>query len=255
MSFFKQMMAGIGIGASKVDLVLPKSSIRQGERFTGKLIIYSGDVEQQVDEIYLNLVMQTKKEDQHIVRTVDQQRIAGGFVIPAGSPQQELTFEYQIPYDIPISGHKCRYHFQLGLDIKNALDPKDTEYLNIEPSLEMEAVLQGLSNLGFRQQHDSGELEGHFQKFEFVPTGFMRGKLDEVEVIFRRGPQGLTLFMEIDKKSRGLFGALAESMDIDERRVNLTIPYHQLVVNGQPNISEVAQVLSRFIESEYQKIL
>lgn len=252
-------MAGLGIGSAKVDLILPKETFRSGEGFTGKLIIASGDLEQEIDHIYLNLIIEyqveVKDQKQYQSKVLDTKAITGKLVLTPESANHELTFSYQIPSGIPMSTNKCKYRFQLGLDIKNAIDPKDIEHIRILPSVEMEAVLGAIDSLGFKNQYDSGQIvHGGLQKFEFVPTNFMRGKLDELEITFKFDSQGVTLYMEIDKKATSLLGVLSESLDLDERRVALNLSNSQLVINGQPNIQQVAQLLSDFIQREYQKI-
>jgi len=248
-------MASVGIGAARVDLIPDRQEYRLGEELKGKLVVFSGDLDQQVDMIYLHLKMEARQGDEHIVRNLDSVKITDGFTIAANSPQREFTFSYRLPYGIPVSSSRIRYTLSVGMDIKNALDPRDVEPVRILPSLEMEAVLGALDRMGFVHQHDSGELEHGRQKFEFYPTNFMRGKLDELEAAFIQNDNNLSVILEIDRKARGLSGLFMEALELDERHVRLTIPSSELVTGGRPNVEKAGQLLAAFIEQEYNKII
>ena len=255
MSFLKKVMASVGIGAARVDLIPDRPEYRQGEDMTGRLVVFSGDLDQKVDMIYLHLRLEAKQEDQYIVRDVDSIKITDGFTIEAKAPQKEFTFSYRIPYSIPISSNRAKYTLSVGMDIKNAIDPRDVEHIRILPSLEMDAVLTALDRLGFVHKHDSGEMEHGRQKFEFYPTNFMRGKLDELEVTFTQNQSHLSMLMEIDRKARGLSGLFLEAMDLDEKHTRLSVSSGELVSGGRPDVEKAAQLLTSFIEREYNKIL
>ncbi len=55
MSFFNKVLGSIGIGGAKVDTKLEKSEYTAGEMMTGKVEIYGGKVEQQIDSIYITV--------------------------------------------------------------------------------------------------------------------------------------------------------------------------------------------------------
>lgn len=255
MSFFKKVMASVGIGAARVDLIPDRQEYRLGEEMQGKLVIYSGDLDQTVDMIYLHLKMDTKQGDERIVRNVASVKITDGFTIQANSPRREFTFTYRLPYNIPVSSNRLRYTLSVGMDIKNALDPRDVEPVRILPSLEMEAVLGALNRMGFVHKYDSGEIDYGAQKFEFYPTNFMRGKLDDLEVTFSQNTNTLNLYLEIDRKARGLSGLFMEALELDERHTRLAIPASELVNGGRPDTERAAQLLKAFIQQEYDKIV
>jgi sporulation-control protein len=53
---FKKLLSSIGIGAAKVDTKLSKSRYAPGEMLEGIVEVHGGNVEQQIDEIYLALM-------------------------------------------------------------------------------------------------------------------------------------------------------------------------------------------------------
>ncbi len=120
-----------------------------------------------------------------------------------------------------------------GLDIKNAVDPTDKDYLKVIPSPLAEAVLNVMEELGFRLREVECEEAPYrlrrrlpfVQEFEFVPiTGSFRSKLDEVELVFFPASLSETeIYMQVDRKARGLGGFLAEALEMDESHVHFTV--------------------------------
>ncbi len=103
--------------------------------------------------------------------------------------------------------------------------------------------------LGFRRKPRTGEYNGRFQEFEYRPGNFMLGKLDELEVVYQVERDGIRLFMQIDKKARGLFGMIAEEWDLDERHVSLFVPNAQITTPAA-----TAEFIAEFIDREYRRI-
>jgi sporulation-control protein len=84
------------------------------------------------------------------------------------------------------------------------------------------------------------------QEFEYVPTsGAYAGKLDELEVILVPQSDSIELFMEIDKRGKGLFGMLEEAMDLDETKVRMTLSRSELQ-NPSHVKSKIEQTLRQF---------
>jgi len=55
MSFFNKAFASIGIGSATVDTILEKSTYQAGEVMRGEIVVQGGNVEQQVDTIFLTV--------------------------------------------------------------------------------------------------------------------------------------------------------------------------------------------------------
>lgn len=53
--FFNNVLASIGVGSATVDTRLEKTTYRAGEIMRGEIIVRGGQVEQQVDTIYLSI--------------------------------------------------------------------------------------------------------------------------------------------------------------------------------------------------------
>lgn len=53
--FFHKALASFGIGAATVDTRLAKDTYRAGEVMQGEIIVRGGQIDQQVDAIYLSV--------------------------------------------------------------------------------------------------------------------------------------------------------------------------------------------------------
>jgi len=251
---FRKVLASIGIGAARVDLELSKARFTAGETINGQLRIEGGMIDQKVDNVNLRLVLSSsfKKGDhmQNVTREFASASIAEGFEVKSGSQMQSLPVRFMIPEAIPVSAYATRYFLVTGLDIASALDPKDTDVIEILPGTRQAVVMQAIEKqLGFRRKPRTGEYNGRFQEFEYRPAHFMAGKLDELEVVYQVERDGIRLFMQIDKRARGLFGMIAEEWDLDERHVSLFVPNAQITTPAA-----TGEYIAEFIDREYRRI-
>lgn len=255
----KKFMATIGFGSAKVELKLPKDSFCPGETFQAQAIITAGNIEQQVEQFYLHLDIRSEYEDNDklnpFTATVFTFKDGLPFVIGSANPQHIINLSCTIPNNIPLAYGRTRYTMEAGLDIRNAINPTAKQNVRIVPAPEQVAILAALEQLGFRHKKESGNYNGRLQWFEMHPTDFMLGQLDELEIAFKYSLSDLTVYMEIDKKAKGLMGMLLDELDMDERHVALKINNTQLVKTGKPDIEGTSTILRNFIKTEYEKIV
>lgn len=233
MSVFKKLLASIGIGAAKVDTRLDDDSLRPGEMLNGEVHITGGDVSQQIDDIYLYVATQYKQEVNDSTVTKEcvlvKYRLSKGFNL---QPKQAkvIPFSFQLPSETPLTVRHQPVYLRTGLDISTAIDPKDTDYIQVQPPPLMQRVLDVLEHLGFQLYKVDCEYHPHsgsrypfVQEFEFRPVGKYQSHLDELEVIFSLNSNGLEVFLELDKRARGFGSFLSEAFDMDERYVRLQV--------------------------------
>ncbi|MEW6446898.1 MAG: sporulation protein [Bacillota bacterium] len=242
----KKFLASVGIGAARIDLMLPQETYRAGEEVSGTLRIESGKVDQEVNSVYLQLLVKSRygsgDDVKHVSKILDTAQISGALSIRAGDPAQEIPVRYGLPVNVPLSARHTKLFLLTGLDVSKAVDPGDADPIVIRPDWRREAVFRALEEeLGFCPSHDSGEYNGRFQEFEFKPMRFMRGKLDELEVVFDVQNDGVRLYLEIDRKGRFL-----ELFDLDETEVSCFVPDRML-----RSVPETARFLADFIASRY----
>jgi len=235
---FKKLLASVGIGAAKVDTRLFYNSVVPGQVLEGEVYITGGDAAQDIDDIYLKLVTEYKREVDD--STVNEEcvmlkyRLLEQFTI---QPKQEIVvpFSLELSYEMPLTIGGTPVYIRTGLDIKVAVNPRDRDGLEVHPHPLMEGVIVALENLGFHLHKVDCEYAPGFngiypfvQELEFRPTGEYSRYLDELEIIFCLRPEGLKVLLEIDKRARGLGGWLQEAFDVDERYVTFYVTQSDL---------------------------
>ncbi len=255
MSFFNKMLASIGIGSSKVDTKLEKSSYEAGELVRGEVEIIGGNVEQKIDAIYLTLFTTYIKEiddtKYNSKAPIENFRVSEPFVIQPNE-RKSIPFSFQLPLDIPVTVGSTRVWVKTELDIRSGADSEDKDYIEVRPSKIAARVLDEVQNLGFTLRKAECEQASNryrrkypfIQEFEFVPVrGLFRGRLDELEIVFlSQTESSVDLLMQVDRKARGFGGFLAEALDADESHVRLTISVQDL-----PNLqNKLEQTISRY---------
>lgn len=255
MSFFNKVFASVGIGSAKVDTKLENDTLTAGEQVRGVVEIQGGNVEQKVDEIYLTLnttyIKESDDKKYTVSAMIDRFRLVDSFTI-SPNERKEIPFSFQLPTDTPISIGRTRIWVATGLDIKNAVDPTDKDYISVVPNALVSAVFQAVEELGFRMREADCQEAPYrlrkrlpfIQEFEFVPTsGPFRGKLDELELVFHDITDNqMDVYMQVDRRARGLGGFLSESLGTDETNVRISVSKSDI-----PNLrSKLQSVIERY---------
>jgi sporulation-control protein len=256
MSFFNKVFASFGIGAATVDTKLEKSSYQAGETANGVVEIKGGSTPQTIDSIYLTLYTTYIRESDDKKYTdyapIQKVQISEPFTI-GENEKKEIPFSFTLPYETPITYGNTRVWVATGLDIKNSVDPKDKDYIEIVPYNLINSILQSVQDLGFRIrkvecEQASRRFRGRYpfiQEFEFVPvSGGYQRSLDEIELMFLNQSEEQTdVMIEVDRRARGLGGFLAEALEMDESMVKMTIRSSDL-----PHLpSRMKEAIDRFI--------
>ncbi|WP_064091334.1 sporulation protein [Rossellomorea aquimaris] len=241
MSFFNKVFASIGIGAATVDTKLEKSSYQAGETAKGIVEVTGGNAEQTIDSIYLTLfttyIRESDDKNYTDYAPIQKVQISEPFTI-GENEKKELPFTFTLPFETPITYGNTRVWVATGLDIKNAVDPKDKDYIEILPNTLINNVLNSVQDLGFRIRKVECEeaprrFRGRYpfiQEFEFVPVnGQFQRTLDELEIMFyNQSEDQVDLLIEVDRRARGLGGFLAEALEMDESMIRMTVRTSEL---------------------------
>ncbi len=231
---FDKLLTSIGIGAAKVDTRLSKGSYVAGEIIEGTVSIKGGSSEQEIDNIYLTLMTDYEVEidDKKVRRSValEKIRLTEPFLISANE-EKVVPFRMRIPFEAPSTLGRTRVWIQTGLDIKMAIDPQDTDYLEIKPHPLVTAFIDAARRLGFRlYQVDCEKTPSFFrnglpfvQEYEFkAASGQFARKLDELEAVFQLTENEANVLLQIDRRVRGFSSFLAESFNMDESYVKFS---------------------------------
>jgi sporulation-control protein len=233
MSMFKKLLASVGIGSAKVDARLHNDSLIPGETVSGEVHIHGGDIEQMIDDIYMYVVTHYEREyDDHKVKEeciLVKHRLAERFLL---KPKEEkvFPFSFRLPYETPLTLGRQPVYLRTGLDIKNAVDPGDSDFIEVKPHPLMVRVLDAVQSLGFQLFKVDCEYNRYLgrsypfvQEFEFRPVGPYRGRVEELEIVFYLREHELEVLLEVDKRARGLLGLMEEAFNLDERYVRFRI--------------------------------
>ncbi|MFD2370892.1 sporulation protein [Brevibacillus sp. GCM10020057] len=256
MSMFKKLLASVGIGSAQVDTRLEQDSLAPGEVLSGEVHLTGGDVAQEIDEIYMYVITHYERETNNNKVKEEcvllKHRLTERIVL---SPREHrvLPFAFRLPYETPLTMGRQPVYLRTGLDIKNAIDPGDSDYIEVRPHPLMTKVLDAVQQLGFQLFKVDCEYNRHLgktypfvQEFEFRPTGSYRSRLEELEIVFFLREDSLEVFMELDKRARGFFGALEEAFSLDERFVRFRLHQEDL----HRTASEIAGAIEQMIRKQ-----
>lgn len=233
---FKKMLSGLGIQGIQVDTQLHNHLLEPGQIVHGEVIFQGGASDKNINGIYLHLNTMAEVEagdhEYQNTLTIQQWHLSSAFQLKAHARHQ-FPFSVQLPFETPITEVACRRNhsrvwLHTHLDVDWGLDASDKDYLQIVPSMAMQAFIQAMQHCGFvlatvdveqgqlRANHFSSTI-GCYQELEFVPQGLFHG-INEVEVSFVAEAHQTHIMLEIDRKFRG-----------DQLR-SLTIPHHNIQV-------------------------
>ncbi len=258
MSMVNRMLASVGIGAAVVDTKLTESWFKAGGTIEGVIDITGGRVDQHIDDIFIYLMTEyhRKVEDRKVKEThvLGKYKVAESFTV-AASERKEIPFTFPLPSDTPLSMGKTPIWLKTALDIKQAVDPTDNDFIRVEPSDMVDRIFNAIEELGFRlRKSECIHVKTHMQRnhpfvqeFEFVPSsGPFRGELDEIELVLYPEKDRVQLLIEVDKRGKGLLGFLEEALDMDERKSMLDISRKE---------TEDAGKLKRMVENHIRSFM
>ncbi|WP_458209456.1 sporulation protein [Haladaptatus sp. NG-SE-30] len=222
----RRILSRVGIGAARVDTILPKTTLTAGESVEAEVHVKGGSSEQDVDAIYFALLTRYETDDSNRTGVIDKFQVAEPFTI---GPDEEKTFPITIdvPIDTPVTVGRTDVWLETGLDIEWAVDPDDKDPVQIDPGPRLATFLDALDSLGFTlrtancESAPGGLFSGQrfVQELEFVPhSGPFSGKLDELEVVPTETGGNLDVKLETDRRG----GLLSEMADMDERWTQLS---------------------------------
>ncbi|MFB6250731.1 MAG: sporulation protein [Halobellus sp.] len=215
----KKVLASTGIGNATVDTVLPATTVTPGETVEASVQITGGTAEQVVEEVRLALETRAKTADGYTDVGIARFTLAESVTIEPETDER-YPADIDIPYQTLVTLGSTRVWIETELNIDLAVDPEDTDHLEVEPTPRLRAVFDALEELGFSFRAADCEYDPYgrytdgrqfVQEFEFRPqSGSFVGNADEVELVARTDAKGLTVFVEVYKRS-GMLSELAET--------------------------------------------
>lgn len=229
----KSFLRALGVGGAEIDAVLDNDRVQPGGTLTGTLHIRGGESGKTATRAIVELAARvSRKMGDH---EVPADEAITGVELPGPIPlgqQHALPFRLDVPMHTPVTAYGGRNFVWLrsGLDVPWAVDPADTDRLDIVPTREQAAVIEAMESLGFRLYKVDIEPRSSWfgrrwvQEFEFRPASYGRLRYDEVEIVFENLRSGqVDVLMQLDRSARGLGGLLMEMTGTDESWVRATL--------------------------------
>ncbi len=239
----KKLLAMLGKGSAKVDLMLEQESFALGEELTGKIHVHGGAVKQTINKIVVHLHVNVKNDGSMYTKSVCRFEVAESFKI---HPEEERTFplRLRLPKSLLLSASAVTYHVVTRLDIKYGRDYSDRDVVNIQPPKRLQNIFDAWKKLGFIETTDSRSFDGYLQEFEFSPTSLFHHQLEEIEFNAIIKEDGILLLLELD-----LHSFLGEEEISRECWIENSIIDHmeELVRYLREFIRETIQHSSRFV--------
>ncbi|HYP50820.1 MAG TPA: sporulation protein [Pyrinomonadaceae bacterium] len=208
---FGNIFKTLGFGNAKVDARLHNATVVQGGALSGDVYITGSDSATTIDELYLKVVTQFKKENDDHESTHDcvlaQHKLFDRFQVNAND-QKSIPFQIPIPFETPVTtlGYQ-KVFLQTTLETSAIFDPSDTDYIQVQPHPHLQRMVGAIQNLGFSLHKVDCEYNRKFggqypfvQEFEFKPHGEFRGRMNELEAYFKPHPHGINVTFQLDKR-------------------------------------------------------
>lgn len=152
MTVMRRILSKMGVVGIKVDTVLEKDEIVAGEEIKGVVKIKGTSMKQTIDGVHLTLSIKfernLRKRNIHTRYDLHRVKITDKFTLLANE-SKEIPFEFVVPNDTPITLDDELIWIHTNLNIKNAIDPVDDDYITILPSSKMKNIIQEIENVGF----------------------------------------------------------------------------------------------------------
>lgn len=213
-----RMLARIGVGAATVDTYLSSAAAMPGGMLSGDIVIQGGQVPQAINRLYLQLMTRYKVDDR-VHNYVLASATVGEPLTAEPQTRWAQPFTIELPWTTPLTVGRTPVYLVTGLDLSAAFDPRDTDTIQVTPHPLQQRALAALSELGFQLWQSEVEYSQWqrygspiVQELEFRPAGRYSRHLRELDVIFGLNQGGLDVFIEVDRRARGL-GLLFESLN------------------------------------------
>lgn len=245
------------MGAAKIDLILTRDYVMTNEQVEGKIVLQGGDVAQEIEGLFVEFKVNSRfSQGDHTVFVDEVVKqvpvIRETFHVQPGE-NREFPFSFHCPDGLAVSSVNTRYYFQTNLEIKSGVDAKDRDFIEVLPTGILGNFLAGFKALGFvhRAEGYTGKKRDDNQIIQFQPTTWLRGEYDEIVFSFTPGysHREVSGFFELDKRTSGLMGALADQMDLDEKKGHYRFSAEQLATPEQ-----AAETIRAFIIENSKKL-
>lgn len=237
MALLNRALMTLGLGSCEVDTLLDKEQFLPGERVSAWVKIQGGKVGQKVRGVYFSLHCSYEQMEEGQMQ--QQQVELAHFQLPLSltvdaGEQVKVPIEFVLPEFTPLTLGKTKVWLATGLDIKQAIDPKDNDYFDVLPSPLVASLFERLKEIGFDQSWVHTEAISvtakvhtpYLQMFHYKPKqGEFFDRIEELELALVPTATGICLHTEVTRTGRGMAAAVSRIMaDGGERQKALLTP-------------------------------
>ena len=240
---FKKFLASIGVGTAKIDTQLETMEVQLGGQLKGNLVVTGGEVDQEIDDIYLAIKTKYKKPNLETVYytdgTVCEFKLTEGFTIGAGETKS-IPFAVTLPLYTPITEGLSVLWVKTELAIHHSASQEDEDFLIVKPLSLMQDILDSLASIGFENQEvgcENGSLvgtlpwdTGFYQVFRFLPTTEpLKDKVEHLNVVFNPlSEDEIEVVLGIYHKPDTFLDSIKDELGLDIAKIHLNIKKEQV---------------------------
>lgn len=202
-------LARLGIGGTTVDAQIEDEQFRPGDVIKGEIKIRGGQAEQQIDDIYMYLMVTVSKNGRKASHLMQQYPLSHSMIIQKDEIKK-VPFQIKLPMETPMSTGSFPVYLKTGLDIKMSLDPTDLDKIEVVPANLVQKILKKIEDADFILYRIHNEYDPQqkpypfFQMFQFRPTGRYHGYVDELNVFFKVTDMSIRMDIELIRSDRVL---------------------------------------------------
>jgi sporulation-control protein len=244
LNLFKPL-ASLGIGSARVDTNLAENQFQAGDTVRGTVWIRGGQTTQQIEDIYLYLVITLLKQNKKTKHVLSKFKLSHAFLIQPGEVK-EIPFQIQLPLYTPMSTGGYPIHLKTDVEIKMAVDPTDEDKIEVFPHPLVQKLLKQIEDAEFilyqiYNVYDKEQKPHSFaQVYCFRPTGRYHGYIDELNVSFNMTQTHIQMDLEMIRSSQSFFTSL---------KWEYNNPDSVLYINDQQTMSDplnkIKEILNR----------
>ncbi|MCY7485000.1 MULTISPECIES: sporulation protein [Paenibacillus] len=223
MSMFNRFLGSIGLGTAQIDTLLERGRYAPGEEARGIVKLRGGHVPHYVECLELvlitNYARQLDGRSERSYCELERYIVYESFSLGTNETK-DVPFSIVLPNRVPLTIDNTPVWLMIDMGIERtcAIEPNDHDRIEIIPTVEQSIVIDGVNRLGFRLRAadciHAPRIGGRFpfvQQFEFVPTSYFRGEIEEMELIFLAAEHQTELLVFLNGRARNVRGMLVDA--------------------------------------------
>lgn len=264
MGFLDSIKHTFNIGGAEVRVEVEDDVYSQGDRVNGTVHITGGDYAQAGDTVTLWLKeywTETRSTGSStstvtVYNTHDTVALSGSFAFEPRS-EHSMPFEVQLPLNARLSTSSTGWQLAVELDVPGGVDPRGGCRLEVYPSEELLAVVDGIEQgLRFREETERRRWSRANEStyFRFAPPKILESELDYLAMELRqvRGGVSGVLIFDLQEKSLADYFRCAVNMDKEKREFSITLG-QIFDEDGEVHVPGIAQVIGEIMQEVIER--